>query len=131
LQRAKRLWCLLIASRNVKALIGEALANFRMLGDPSLQLADLQAFVAQFVPNSKDRPSSLEQLHSAAWTGVTHDTGPAPDIACASQHSQRRIRSYSALMSAARITLPHFSVSSAINLRASRDNHANVFPDRT
>jgi hypothetical protein len=30
LQRPKRLWRLLVASRNLKALIGEALANFRI-----------------------------------------------------------------------------------------------------
>jgi hypothetical protein len=30
LQRPKRLWRLLLASRNLKALIGETLANFRV-----------------------------------------------------------------------------------------------------
>jgi hypothetical protein len=50
--------------------------------------ADGEAFRTDTGPNPKGLPSSLIQLRSAVWTGVTRDTRPAPDIECASHHER-------------------------------------------
>jgi hypothetical protein len=40
---------------------------------------------------TKDLPSSLVQLRSAVWTGVTRDTRPTAVTACAAQHAKSLI----------------------------------------
>jgi hypothetical protein len=37
------------------------------------------------LPTSKDLPSSLVQLRTAVWTGVTRDTMPGADISTAAK----------------------------------------------